>query len=233
MNNFFIATEGRAGSTLLCQHLKQMGIGTPNSYLSSEFFHLVGSSEYPDVRAYIESKRRNGYLGLKISWGMLIKMYELWEVEMNVHAFLDDLMPDGKYIYLTRRDRVHQALSRIKHIKMDTSHVRGDEKHAAYLVKEKELFEKPVPVDDIHLRLYTNNQSYAAWDIYFRAYPVEMIRVDFEDLVADRDGVLTKVCAFLGAPLRLDLLKERLIPTHTRLNDKWYSRVMEGYLKYV
>ena len=34
--NYIIATEGRAGSTLLCQHLTQMGLGHPYPHLSSD-----------------------------------------------------------------------------------------------------------------------------------------------------------------------------------------------------
>lgn len=231
--NYFIATEGRAGSTLLCQHLKQMGIGDPYPYLSGDVMKFeTGTIE--EMSDYVESKRKNGILGIKISWGILTKLDTEFKLKMNAHEFLNALCPNAKYIYQTRRDRVHQALSRIKHLMMDTSHIRSSGSFEKYRVKETDrLLNAPVPLDDIHERIQRNAIGYKAWEIYFNAYNIIPLEVVFEDLVSDRDTVLGNICEFLGVPLRLDMLKDKLISTHTEVNDKWYERVLGGHLKYL
>ena len=66
-----------------------------------------------------------------------------------------------------------------------------------------------------------------------RRYQITPLEVIFEDLVGDRDTTLKQICAFLEVPLRLDMLEEKLISTHTKVNDKWYDRVLGGYAKYL
>ena len=54
--NFIIVTEGRAGSTLLCQHLRQMGIGDPRTYLSTDLpYYLKGEGIF-------SVKQHNSYI---------------------------------------------------------------------------------------------------------------------------------------------------------------------------
>ncbi len=231
--NYIIVTEGRAGSTLLCQHLKQMGVGHPYPHLSSDVLTRKLDSTN-QLRDYLETKRVNGILGLKISWGILTKLDEDHSLNLNAHEFLSHVCPDAKYLHQTRNDRVHQALSRIKHLKMDSSHIKTPSGHDKYKKKEIEsLTDMPVPVDEIYDRIQRNIRGYKAWDIYFKAYQIEPLEVVFEDLVSDRDNTLKQICQFLDVPLRLDLLEERLMSTHSPINDKWYDRILAGYMKYL
>ena len=231
--NYIIVTEGRAGSTLLCQHLKQMGIGHPYPHLSSDVLNrkLDSVNQFAD---YLESKRVNGILGLKISWGILTKLDVDHNLNLNAHEFLSEVCPNAKYLHQTREDRVHQALSRIKHLKMDSSHIKSSSGHEKYKKKETaHLEDMPIPVEEIHDRIQRNIKGYKAWDIYFKAYQITPLEVIFEDLVSNRDDTLEQICNFLEVPLRLDMLEEKLISTHTKVNDKWYDRVLGGYAKYL
>ena len=231
--NYIIVTEGRAGSTLLCQHLKQMGIGHPYPHLSSDVLNrkLDSVNQFAD---YLESKRVNGILGLKISWGILTKLDVDHNLNLNAHEFLSEVCPNAKYLHQTRNDRVHQALSRIKHLKMDSSHIKTASGHDKYKKKENEFLENmSIPVDEIHDRIQRNIKGYKAWDIFFNAYQITPLEVVFEDLVGDRNTTLKQICAFLEVPLRLDMLEERLISTHTPVNDAWYDRILQGHLKYL
>lgn len=231
--NYFIVTEGRAGSSLLCQHLTQMQIGKPYPYLSKDILLKKVSAE-ESIQDFLESKRVNGILGLKISWGIITAIDTHFKMEMNLHNFLNVICPDAKYIYQTRRDRVHQALSRIKHLAMDTSHVRSNNEYEKYKAKEQErLNGVDVPIKDIHDRIQRNACGYKAWEIYFKAYNIQPLEVAFEDLVSNRDTILEQICKFLGVPCQLDKLEDKLISTHSDVNDQWYDTLLQGYMKYV
>ena len=229
--NYIIVTEGRAGSTLLCQHLSQMGVGDPKTYLSELYGKKHTVREFAD---HLETHRVNGILGLKVSWGILMKIYKDNDIQIGTHEFLNTICPDAKYLYCTRDDRVHQALSRIKHLKMDQSHVRNPEAYQKYReLEEKRLASMSVPTDEILDRIQKNIKGHKAWDIYFSAYDVPVLEVVFEGLIKHRDETLEAISKFLGVPLRLDLLKEGLMATHTGVNDKWHDRIMGGYEKYI
>ena len=231
--NYIIVTEGRAGSTLLCQHLRQMGIGNPYPYLSSDVLKRKLDS-VDQMADYLESKRVNGILGLKISWGILTKLDEDHDLNLNAYQFLSEVCPDAKYLHQTRDNRVYQALSRIKHLEMGSSHIKSSDAHKKYQEKESaDLESMPVPVEEIHDRIQRNIKGYKAWDIFFKAYQPPVLEVVFEGVVEHRDDVLEDICKFLQVPLRLDLLEDRLIPTHTRTNDKWHERIVGGHLKYL
>lgn len=231
--NYFIITEGRAGSTLLCEFLTQMGIGKPHPYLSKDvMLRKVKSAD--DIEDFLDSRRRNGILGIKISWGILSAMDSYFEMGLNVHEFLNTVAPNAKYIYQTRRDRVHQALSRIKHLKMDTSHVKSEREKRKYEEKEKKrLSRASVPLGEIHERLVRNALGYKAWDIYFRAYGIEPLQIVFEDFIANKKKTLQQICAFLGVSHTEMKLTEKLIATHTEINDQWHAKILKGYTQYV
>lgn len=231
--NYIIATEGRAGSTLMCQHLKQMGIGKPYPHLSSEILKKEITS-IADIAEYLETKRHDGILGTKVSWGILTKLDTDFKLNLNLNEMITHCLPNAKWIHLTRRDRVHQALSRVKHLRMDTSHVKNKKRYDQYKTKETErLLDMPVPVQEIHDRLQRNAIGYKAWDIYFKAYQCDVLQIDFEDLVSDRDRTLEILCEFLDVPCELEKLQEKLISTHTAINDKWHRKTLEAYARYL
>ena len=230
--NYIIVTEGRTGSTLLCQHLRQMGIGDPKTYLSSDFDKDANTVEL--MAEHLEAQRVNGILGVKVSWGILMKLDNDYNLNMNMHQFLNAVCPNAKYLYCTRNDRLHQALSRIKHLKMDQSHVSTPESYQKYKDKEtKELQDMSVPVEDIYDRIQLNIRGHKAWDIYFKAYNVYCLEVVFEDLITKRDTILENICDFLDVQLQLDLLIDKLKATHTTINDKWHNKILEGYQKFI
>lgn len=231
--NFIIVTEGRAGSTLLCQHLRQMGIGDPRTYLSTDLpDHRVDTVEL--IAAHLENQRINGILGVKVSWGILMKLYKDYNLNINTQRFLNAVCPNAKYLYCTRNDKVHQALSRIKHLKMDHSHISNPEAYQQYKEKEIErLAVMPIPTTEIYDRIQKNIKGHKAWDIYFKAYQIEMFEVVFENLVGNRNTTLRQICEFLEVPLRLEMLEDKLMPTHTTINDKWHDRILGGYYKLI
>ena len=230
--NYIIVTEGRAGSTLLCQYLRQMGIGDPKTYLSSDFDKDANTVEL--MAEHLKAQRVDGILGVKVSWGILMKLDKDYNLNMNTHQFLNAVCPNAKYLYCTRNDRVHQALSRIKHLKMDQSHVSTPESYQKYREKETEkLLNMSVPVNEIYDRIQLNIRGHKAFDIYFKGYKVPYLEVVFEDLVAKRDSALENVCKFLDMPLRLDLLEDKLRATHTEINDKWHNKILGGYHKLI
>ena len=226
--NYYIITEGRAGSTLLCDYLKQLGMGFPHAWLDNE---ETVTESIETIKASIEEKRQNGILGIKISWGILFKIRKAFDdTEFNVKQFMDTLLPNAKFIYLTRRNKVQQALSRIKHMRLGASHVHSDEEKAEYEAKERELATQPVPTQEIYARIYQHITESIAWDYFFEKHYINPLRVDFEMLTRDRDETLMKICYFLGFPiteLTLSHVEATVKSTHTELNEEWYHTILQ------
>ena len=223
--NYYIVTEGRSGSSLLCDYLKQLGVGHPSSWFD---FRCKSQAEYQEL---LYSKCVNGIIGSKVSWGPLRYANTNFIPDMEAYTFLTELLPNPKWIYLTRKNKIHQALSRIKHLKLDSSHVRSDDQMVTYQAKDMALLNQPVPVDDIRDRVETHAIEAMAWEVFFDYYRIQPHRILFEDFIADKQGTLKKVCAFLGVDRDIHI-EDRLRSTYSAINKKWYNRMMEGWHQY-
>lgn len=183
----YIATEGRAGSTLLYQYLKQIGIETE-----------------------------------KMSWGRLY--------EKGMHA--KELLP-ARFIHLMRRDRINQAVSRIKHLLHNQQHISSDEMMSEYLDKEKAIEDIPVPKQDILKRITMNVRGDTAWELFFERHDVDVLTLFFEDLIRHRDATLQAICEMLDTVFDESLLYDKLQSTHTHINDKWVNEILKEAMQYL
>lgn len=231
MTNYCIVTAGRTGSTLLNHLLTQIGMGNIDAHLDE--FNWNASTNLESIKEHIEDKRVNGICGVKLSWGNLYTLYENYVPGLQIKPFFDEILPDAKFIYLTRHDRVHQAVSRIKHIKTKNSHVWGYKRMQQYKDREGEVMSEETPFADIDDRIYTNTIEYEAWELFFKNYNITPLRIIFEDFIADIDGTLKQILVFLGqsVPKVLDYHIE-LKDTHSKLNDKWYHDIIKDFVRY-
>ena len=224
MSNYYIVTEGRAGSSLICDYLKQLGVGWPNAWFD---FRCQSQEEY---RELIESKRIDGILASKLSWGPIRYANTNYIHDMQAHKFLTELIPNAKWIYLTRRNKVHQALSRIKHLVLDSSHVRSDDQMKEYKSKDELLLNQPVPIGDIKNRIETHATESLGWEVFFDYYDILPMRIIFEDFIANKQQTIQDVCDFLGVERDVEI-EDKLRSTHSPVNEYWYNETMKGFHK--
>lgn len=111
--NYIVCSSPRSGSTLLSQALVTMGAGNPGEYLNPA---LMGEPEHggpdrfmkPTPTGYVERIKQehtvNGVFGIKTHYKDLMRHPEIGN---NVSG----LFPHAKYISITRRNVLRQALS--------------------------------------------------------------------------------------------------------------------------
>ena len=225
MTNYVILTNGRSGSSLLNSYLTQLGAGKPQTWLDPKFYE---NPTLDAIQVFLESKRKNGILGVKISWWYIFQICDPLNIKFK--TLLDTCLPDAKFIYLTRRDRVHQALSRTKHDMLKQSHVQNDEKRREYDELEKSIETTAVPIKEIKVQMLANAYSHTASEILFSEYNIEPYRLHFEDFIADTAGTCRKLLAFLGVTYPDKPLKDEYESTHSQINDKWHKGMLKERL---
>ena len=120
---YFICFTVRSGSTLLSQLLADTGIaGQPKEH----FYHNIAPDNprgdcIPDYRGYLErvlsaDTTTNGVFGSKVGggyWNDFVRRLRAIDgiADLPLKSVLDHLFPDLRYLHLTRRNKVRQAVS--------------------------------------------------------------------------------------------------------------------------
>jgi trehalose 2-sulfotransferase len=151
--SYLICATQRSGSNLLCEILRGTGLaGNPKEYFfegfQSSWFEVFGVNSFSD---YLQSVVKatatdNGVFGAKIMadhfWHFIDKTRQTPPYQAQDIApaeLLVSLFPGLHYIWLTRRDRIRQAVSYIKATQSDIWHsweiLRRPEKKLSYNAK--------------------------------------------------------------------------------------------------
>ena len=215
---------------MLNGYLWQLGVGKPDAWLDRKFFGEAYTLD--DVHTHLEKKRKNDVLAVKASWWYFLEICETLEIDMK--ALIDACFPDPKVVYMTRRDRVHQGLSRVKHEMLSKSHVRSTESMEDYKAREQALLEVETPVDAIHNQMLAVAYGRIAYEMFFDEFEIEPYRLAFEDFIADKIGTLRALLSFFEIDFPEDVeLKDTYLSTHSPINDKWHQGVLQGAYKIV
>jgi LPS sulfotransferase NodH len=195
-----------------------MGVGNPGEFLNPALIdepELGGREKFmkPSPTAYVERLKGahtiNGVFGLKAHYADLVRHPEIIE---NVAQ----LFPEAKYISISRRNVLRQALSaaRAAQTMAWTSRLQEQKrarfrfwavlKHVIHTVREVEL-----------------------WERFYRAQGIKPLRVVYEDLEEDYHGTMLKVLAFLevsGAVPPPPLRKQA-----DTTSDEWAERFIQAF----
>ncbi len=223
---FVICSTPRTGSTLLCEILRENGIGVPMEYFHKRN-HLAAlydryvpdpdTKEF-DLEYYIELLKTyrtsaNGYFGFKVHWGQL-----KW---LKRDCALDKQFPGLKFIYLTRKDNVAQAVSVSKaaYSKQWYSYqdapesLTYDEKHIAFCLK-------------------TIRKSNARWQEWFEELELNPIHLTFEDLLSDPQYEMERVAQHLKIENRkivTNLETMKIKSQSDSINRLWIEKFLESH----
>jgi trehalose 2-sulfotransferase len=167
----------------------------------------------------------NGVFGAKLMWGYLGDFAELLRgIEGMAGLPLPDLLarvfPGLRYVQVTRRDKVRQAVSLWKAVQ--TQAWRDDRDDSARPA--------PKPVFSFRainylVRLLTAHD--ASWDAYFLGLGQEPLKVTYEELAEDAEPVVRRVLAHLGieVPAGFAVQAPRLKVQADALSEDWVRRV--------
>ena len=143
---------------------------------------------------------------------------------MGAGDLMASVFPEVGYVYITRKDKVRQAISRWKLRQTRVATVRGDEATPA-----PPLRFSYAGID----RMARETRAHdLAWEAFFAESGITPIRVVYEDLARDPDASVRAVFAGLGIPA--PPMAARIGDTQLRrqadgVSERWYERYHMEY----
>jgi LPS sulfotransferase NodH len=212
---YVVCSVPRSGSSLLCELLCTSGVaGAPTEYFdreqAAEFRRRWGVDEAEYPSALVAHKTTpNGSFGVKLHHHQMVEAFG----DRGLLA----VWPDLRLVSIRRDDRVAQAVSwaiaeqtgRWASTHDAPGTARYDRRHVARLLRRIRREE-------------------AAWDRWFVAVGIEPLRVTYERLVADPDGVVRAVLTHLGVDATVPLEPPTLERQADEESDRWAARFRRG-----
>ena len=169
----------------------------------------------------------NGVFGAKLMWGYLGDFAALLRgIEGNagrpVPELLGRVFPGLRYVQITRRDKVRQAVSLWKAVqtqawRRDAAAERGPRVEPIFSFRAINFLVRQLTAHD------------ASWDAYFLGLGVRPLKVTYEELAEAPDPVVRRVLEHIGVdvPERLALDAPKLRVQADARSEDWVRRVHE------
>ncbi len=204
-NVCIVCSTPRSGSNLLCDLLRQNGIGVPHEYfhtaehlpILARRFRLISDSGALNFSEYVETLLRHrttpsGWFALKIHYGQLS-----W---LNQYTSLMDIFPTAKYLYIYRKDLLAQAVS------MTLAEQTQQWHHKQVPIKSPEYnFHR------IDRNLRSLEKANSDWKRWMTEHGIEPCQVIYEDLIDNPGKVASKLSGYLNPGLSLEFALEESI----------------------
>ena len=178
-----------------------------------------------------EGTTPNGVFGAKLMWGYLGDFAELLRgIDGMAGRSLPDLLarafPGLRYVQITRRDKVRQAVSLWKAVQ---TQAWQRDAGASDDGPDGRLLEPVFSFRAINYLMRQLTAHDASWDAYFLGLGYEPLKVTYEELADSTEGVVHSVLEHLGiaAPQNLQIGPPRLSVQADEVSELWVARVLE------
>lgn len=236
--SYLICSTHRSGGHLLCEVLRQTGLaGRPTEYFRQGFMLSLSrrwgiSSFNGYLNKVLElGTTPNSVFGMKVHMNQFCPLLDALQQipeyqELTASQLLSSVFPNLSYIWLTRRDKVRQAVSYLK----------ADQTGIWQLTDQI-----PVPADepgkntlrfdgeeiDRHLRLIEEQES--AWQDYFEAHAIKPLMVTYEELTQTNAATACQVLEYLHIPkpAHLVIAEPRTKRQADALSQEWVERYLQ------
>jgi LPS sulfotransferase NodH len=222
----------RTGSSLLCEAIASTGLaGKPGEWLNNRQLPADASGASAEAfreKLWQEGTSSDGIFGLKIAHDPSTKRFqELFKrlpdcpKEPKTQSEVwDCAFPNGKHLFMTRRNKVRLAVSWWRAIQGGEWHRKQGTAAAGKDLKDAYLF----PAIQ-HLILESDMREAAAQEFFSEAGIVPMTLV-YEDFIADYEGTVRRVLDYLGL---LPAGKVTVAPPHfepiaDEISEAWVQR---------
>lgn len=207
--NYLILSTGRARSGVLCNYLRQIGVGEPDEFYEKARYVLYVHSDHYDVKDWLESKRHNSILGMRMVFSHIRTMYDA--LGLTLKEFVDIFLPGAKYILQTRDPYLQAIESQLYELD------KGKRDRFC-----NETLKKRVA------KIVVQNQAYRN---YFVKHKITPVLVDGNDLEKDCLNTMQKVLYQLELNFSADNLKPRFHDAYMNAaRDKRYNSVFERFV---
>jgi LPS sulfotransferase NodH len=241
---FFICHTLRCGSTLLCDALSSTGVaGSAEEYFPERWaggaFVATGAAlkdadawraDWTSIpfqqcldRALRSGTTPNGVFASKLKWGNMPYLSEMLGAlpergGLSLAEHLDSLFPNLRYVWVTRRNKIRQAVSLVK--AMQSNQWKG----VSAQPQGSEAAHYNFHVVDLALRRIVREE--AAWEEYFTHAGIAPVTVVYEDLVRNYESTVRRLLDHL----KIHLPREYVFPVprlHKQadaVSDEWVER---------
>ena len=188
--SYIVASSYRSGSQYLCWRLWQTGLlGAPSEVLNptSELRVLMNRFKATSPADYVgkllaRRTSRNGVFGMKAH-------FHHFEAFLKEYPALLEVLSPITYIYISRQDKVAQAVSMAKALQTDAWTSRMEEGPKPVLSYDREM---------IAHCLVDIEQQDLTWRRWFDTHGVTPFLVTYDSLTADATGVVQSFVDHLG-----------------------------------
>lgn len=239
---YILCGTPRSGSTLLCGYLADTGVaGRPNSFFRTQSIKSwaehwgLPSALRPGTDAFLgaylaaaiaEGRGDTPVFGLRLMrenlGDMLAAFHRLFPGLPTDTARIEAAFGPTRYLHLRRRDKVAQAVSRVRAEQSGLWHLAPDGTEVERLAPHRDPVYDFDAIDNQVRALENYEQGWIDW---FAAEELQPLAIDYEDLAETPERVLPAILAHIGQ----DPAKARgLAPTVARLSDalsvEWAAR---------
>lgn len=208
MRSYILCTSPRSGSTLLCRLLEKTGVaGCPNSYFHrtcltqwSTGINLPPETILPDIlRAAIsEGTGDTDVFGLRLQRQSAAFFWEQLRIlhpsAATDHDAIVAAFGPTRYIYLTREDKLAQAVSFLRAEQSGLWHAHADGRPLEELKPTRDTgYDRAATAAQI--AAFETYES--EWRTWFSAQRIVPLRVTYDALAADPSGTTGRVLSFL------------------------------------
>lgn len=232
----------RSGSTLLCKGLEETGIaGKPGEFFTLFEFNSLREKykveTYPDLKRKLwqEGTSANGVFGIKIVNDQKV-FDEIYSLKTKLdhrdspeYDFMDEIFPKCKDIYLTRRNKIRQAVSWWKAIKDEVWHIEPGQNKQLH---GQEFYQKNYDFAALKQLFKEAILHECSIQEHFTKLGIIPLTIVYEDMVKDFEGTIKKILTYLELDNK-ELRIEEMYYTKTAdsESEKWVQRFSEEIKK--
>lgn len=248
--SYFILASNRSGGTLLCELLRNTGVA---GHISEHFLHKYGGSyhqwDISDYPTYVRNvvthaSTSNGVYGVRVLAGeygsiecLVNRLRQFPQyAEMSLPEVIFAFFPNPKFIFLTRRNKVAQAVSWAKASQTRMYHST----QGAVLAEQTAVYHNAVTIPDSlpeptyafeEIREFVQSiiMQEAAHQDLFSQLNIMPYTVVYEDYIQDKAQTIEDILAFLDIPIPkgLNYPPHKIQKLADSVSDEWIQRYRE------
>ena len=222
---YAILSVPRTGTEFLCEALRSTNLaGYPKEHLRLQTESLTKYCRFDPNRFLLNLMMRlqtkNRVFGTKLISHFLLNHIKLCPA-------LDRTLTDFKYVRVSRRDVVGQAISAMLASKTGTYHIRNETEQKRY--RERLVASQIVPAD--LRRVEQLRQNYANQnrqiDNFLEHHSISPLNIAFEDLIEQPLQNVNAILSFLGFPAGVEKILVEVKQTRDTITETVRSMYLE------
>jgi len=214
MRGYAICTAPRSGSNFLCQLLASTGmLGNPLEYFNGAGRRYFDDPGYPDDPN--EQVRRILSMGTTANGIYAVKVFAHQHDSISGKIRWTEHLPDLRYLFLTRRDLLGQAIS------WSRASQTGQYRHTQPMTSQPTY-----DADIIAAFLAKIVIEYARWEAYFARNDIAPLRLTYEDVAAAPSASVDAVANLLALADKPTVDRNRVgvVVQRDGTTDEWRRR---------